>query len=500
MSFITEKIRRHPLVPLAIIFIIVDACFLSFVRKPESDKIFSEFAEYAETTKKVIVTGEVTAIQAPVRASKGELKYRFRLKNPHFENKDGSVKGDLRGYLPVIWYAPRIDDGGFAPESGAVFELFGKIYKRKNVKDTTPVSLNDVFMISRATTTLVISSKISNSDDVLSRVRYSAAERISLGLDEYPEQKSLILAMTLGFRSDISKKLTTVFRQAGTIHIFAISGLHVMVIAEILTACIGYFGVSKQYWVLFLAPLLAAYVFMTGAQPSAMRAGLMASIYYLAPLLGRKPDSLNAVALSAIILLAIDPVQLSELGFILSFCMVTGIILYTSPIQNAFYRLFRVKEAIERINVDRLADPPTGIKEKFTFSFRHLCEHIQKKAADIVSVSITSSLISFPLTSYYFDFCTPYSLLANVVVVPISEFVMICSTIGLALSCIHPILAIPANRTAAFLAWIMKTTSENVSSLPNSAPDFHFPVIAIVLWYVALWFATRALAKQLEHK
>ena len=492
MSF-RSAIFRHPLVPLAVLAVIADIVYMATVRAPEVEKNIAEMTAFAEAGAKIHVIGEVTSVRAPVAASRGELKYRFSMKNVRYEGKDGRAQNEVEGFLPVTWYTPKPEDGGFAPENGAVFDLVGDLRKRRSLGDEEPSVLADFFMITRARDTRVIAARAGNQDGFLARVRSSAADRLSKGLDAYPAQRSLILAMTLGFRSELPRKMTTAFRQSGTIHIFAISGLHVMMIAGILAFCIGFCGVSKRYWALLLAPLLAAYVTMTGGQPSAMRAGLMAIVYFLAPLFGRRPDTLNTIAFSLLLLLGIDPLQISDLGFILSFSMVTGIVLFNTPVQSAFYRLFKVNAAIEKINLDAAVENPTGFLAKAWFEIRHSPQRIVIFLADVLSISTTSAFISFPLTSYFFDFCAPYSFFANIVVVPVSGLVMLSSAAGLAASCLHEICAVPFNLAACGLAWLMKETSFFIAGLPGSAPDFHFPLWGLPLWYAALWLITRAL-------
>ena len=92
----------------------------------------------------------------------------------------------------------------------------------------------------------------------------------------------------------------------------------------ILIAILGMFRVSSVYWGLFLAPLLCMYTFATGMQTSAVRACIMAMIYWGAPLLGRKADSLTALCVSALLIVGAVPTQLLDKGFILSFVCVLG--------------------------------------------------------------------------------------------------------------------------------------------------------------------------------
>ena len=480
-------LQRHPLVPLAILAIVADAVYIQAVARPGRERFLASFLPDSNgNIARVRVEGEVTGVRAPVPATRGELKYRFRLKNPRFLDENGEERETIRGSLPVIWYTPRPEKAGFAPEPGAVFNLEGKVFVRRSVADGVPKTIDDIFLVTRARATRVLSTRRDTPDGVLSRIRYSAAERITLGLDRLPEEKTLILAMTLGFRSDIPGRTLRAFRKAGTIHIFAISGLHVLFIAGIIAWCLGSFGIPRQRWIILLAPFLAAYIFMTGAQPSAIRAGLMAAIYYAAPFLGRRSDTLNAIAAAVLVLLAVDPSSAEELGFIMSFAMVTGLVLLLPATQNLLGRLLRVEKGREALAIDRVATAPHGFRGKFAFFVSHLGIYTRLKLHELLPAAVAASLVSFPLTSYFFGFCSPYALLANVVVVPLASVVMVVTAVGLALSCLHPLAAVPANLAAGALAWAMKSVSVGVASLPGAAPKLHFSLPALATWYAAL--------------
>ena len=488
-------LRRHPLVPVAVLAIAIAAAYVHGVVLPGRERFISSFALDAERAAHIKVQGEVVSVRAPVPATRGELKFRFRLRNPQFLNEDGSVIREIKGTLPVIWYSPPPKKAGFAPERGALFNLAGKIYVRRSIADGVPKSLDDIFLISRARSTKVLDVRRDGPSGFLSRVRYSAADRITRGLDRMPAEKTLILAMTLGFRSDIPRKTLRTFRHAGTIHIFAISGLHVILIARIIAGCLGAFGISRKYWVIAMAPILAAYVFLTGGQPSAMRAGLMAAIYYAAPLFGRRSDALNAIACAVLLLVPANPEIVTDLGFILSFSMVTGIVIFLPIVQAPLDRLFRPEAATEALAIDELAAGKLSFWKRLSFKVRHTPLTLRIWCAKNITVAITAALVSFPLTAHFFGFCTSYALLANIFVIELAGDVMKCSAAGLALSCIHPVCAVPANLVAAGLAWLMKEISFQTARLPGAAPNLRFSAAMLAAWYLvplALCAAVRA--------
>ncbi len=156
----------------------------------------------------------------------------------------------------------------------------------------------------------------------LYRFREKCAARLTPP-DAPPESSSLLLAMTLGYRDGIDHRIRRTFVQSGIVHIFAISGLHVGIIAGfILFTCkLGRIPYRYRY---FLLPLiLGGYVLMVGAGPSAVRAWIMISLWAGAKGLMIPLLPLNAVAAAAILILLFKPLQIIDLGFQFSFVIVT---------------------------------------------------------------------------------------------------------------------------------------------------------------------------------
>lgn len=491
--------RRHPLAPVAVALVLADVLFMRGAQPSRRPEDVADFAHEAELAGTVRARGIVDSVRAPVAAGRGELKYRFLLRDPVFEGFDFRAgKGE---WLPVVWYGPPPGKRSFQPEKGAVFEMSGKVYVRHRLRDLAPKRLGDLVFISRSRDTIVTDVPRTVADGPVERLRQSAARRMSLGLDGCPQERSLMLAMALGYRSDIPRRLTRAFRRAGTIHIFAISGLHVMLIAQMLVGVFAWCGVSNKYVVLPVAPLLAFYVFMTGMQPSAMRAAIMAVAYYAAPLFDRKPDPIGAISFAAILLVVANPGCVLELGFILSFAMVTGLALFLPPAREICRRLFRMDECERTISLIEAAGAPHPVLGRASIArFARLgLLNFKGFFADLLSVSVVATLVSLPLTSYFFGLCSPYALLANMVVVPLAKLVMTCSGAGLIVSCVMSWLALPFNLAAAAMTWIMETVSVSTLSLPGGTWGVRFKIWHVALWYCALLLLRHFAVVSLRH-
>lgn len=477
----------------------------AFVRAASSDAPYdaadARIFTLVEKGGRVMVSGEVFATRAPVKATYGELKHRFRLRDPIVSFHEGDAGSPLHDSIAVVWYGKRPDRGGYQPRNGDRVEVYAKVCGRREYEGDAP-ELDDVFLVGRERSTTV-SDRRAGPRGFLAKWRESAAERITIGLDEHPEERALLLAMTLGYRSDLPQKLMRSFRRAGTIHIFAISGLHVVVIAGVFAWLIEALGVRKSCVVFPLAPFLALYVYATGAQPSAMRAALMTVLYFIPPLLDRRPDPLNTIALTLLVLLVPMPLQLRGLGFILSFAMVTGLVLTAGAFQGAMHRLTGVEKLRERDHFawmrpkEAPAAWPGRLRAGFVDGLTSFLVDGAFKLVDLFAISLAAAFVSLPLTAFYFGYFTLYSLLANLVVVPLAGAVMVSSGLGLLASCLWPGIAVPFNAFSALGAWTMKTVSVFVASLPGSAPETDFPLWGVLLWYLVLAASAAGLPKRL---
>lgn len=280
-----------------------------------------------------------------------------------------------------------------------------------------------------------------------------ARRTLALGLPTEDEPLRLLWAMNLGWRTALTDQVSAPFMQSGTMHIFAISGLHIALIAGILVALLRVLRVSRGWCGLLVIPLLWFYTAATGWQASAIRAALMMSVVIAGWSLRRPWDLLNSLAAAALIILLVDPSQLFLAGFQLSFAVVASLALFTSP----FERLTR-----------KWVDPdPLQAAEVRPWWQRATLQAGYYLAANF-SVSLAACVGSLPLIAYYFNLVTPTSLLANLVVVPLSGFALMGSLGALLTGWAWPGLAGLFNHAAWLFMSLMIWLSETFAALPGA--------------------------------
>ena len=142
------------------------------------------------------------------------------------------------------------------------------------------------------------------------------------------ESSKAFRAMILGDKSLIKKGLKTRLSEIGAMHIFAVSGLHVGIVAGALFAALGLAGAPRKIQPFIGLPVLLLYVCACALPPSAVRAFIMASFLWCAYALNRGSKSFSALCLSAAATLIISPADIFNAGFQLSYAVVAAIILW----------------------------------------------------------------------------------------------------------------------------------------------------------------------------
>jgi competence protein ComEC len=163
---------------------------------------------------------------------------------------------------------------------------------------------------------------------LIGAVRARAAEALAASLPR--REAAVAMALLLGERRDFPDDLRQRFQRCGTIHVFAISGAHVGVLAALARLVLGLLlGARPRAIAAALVAFVAAYALLTGAAPSVRRASWMIGIYVGADLLGKRRDPIHALAATLFLLLVLHPPDLLDVGFQLSFVAVGSLLLLT---------------------------------------------------------------------------------------------------------------------------------------------------------------------------
>ena len=302
--------------------------------------------------------------------------------------------------------------------------------------------------------------------------RRACRKILGRGLETLPEERGVLQALLLGYRDDLPRALRRDFVATGTVHIFAISGAHVGMLALMISGLLRALRIPMTRWFLFLAPLLAVYVVATGAATSAVRAGIMAVLMLAAPFCRRRPDAISGLAVAAIAILLAAPAQLGDLGFLLSFTAVAGLLALQPLFDAAAVRLFRRDEW-------QLPD-----EER---SDRRRIREGGLAATRFGLVSVSAWIATAPLTAYFFNLFSPIALGMNLLVIPAAFGILMSGVLSLLGAPLSGWLAETFNHAAALFAAGLAGCIGWAADVPGGHGFVRTPpAVAVVAWYAVL--------------
>lgn len=242
---------------------------------------------------------------------------------------------------------------------------------------------------------------------------------LRLGEPEASQLSQIYIAMLLGKKSELSPEQKNRFKMTGTMHLFAISGLHIGVIATVIWQMLLLCRVPPKITPYFGLPLLYFYVEVTGAAPSAVRAFLMVAFFWASLAVQRQRAPLPALAASAVLVLLIQPMQLWQMGFQLSYLVVLSIILYGLPLREKLSPLLQPSQFLPEADWSAYQRGKFWLIDKFLLLF---------------IISFSAWLASAPLSAGFFGFIAPYAILVNILLVNLAALVISSGAITLTLA------------------------------------------------------------------
>jgi competence protein ComEC len=293
------------------------------------------------------------------------------------------------------------------------------------------------------------------------RARDWAVGRLRLGIEDDTATSSLLAGMLIGYVAEVPGEIETAFRNTGTYHIFAVSGQNVAEILGVGLVALQLCGLVRWRWGWLMVPVLVFYCLVTGGQPSAVRALLMAVLVLLAWWWERPASTINLWSLALLAVMIYDPKLVGNLSFQLSFAVVGTLILLTPPIYNFLSWPFTPKETAE---TDEEKNPSRAEQPYW----QHALAQTGKATLLLFSSSLAASVGSFPLMFWYFHQVTWVSLIANIIVVPLAGFIVVIGTLSLVVALVAAPLTAAINNTNWLLAKILVACVTAFSQIPGS--------------------------------
>ena len=308
------------------------------------------------------------------------------------------------------------------------------------------------YMVKNATIEVLSYGNGSKIKKLLYKIKNAFIKNINqvIPIPESELANGLVLGVRGGFDQDIKQE----FIETGTIHIVALSGYNVSIIAEGVMKFFGLFF-SQVVSIIFGIIIIILFIIMTGASATAIRAGIMATIMLLGRVTGRNYLAGRALVITGLLMVAYDPRVLSDMSFQLSFIATGGVLYLTPKVINWFNFL--------------------------TMRF---------KIREMVASTVAATIAVLPILLYLTGILSIVSIPANILILLFIPWAMLFVFITGIFGFILPILAIPFGYISYLILLYILSVIHYLASLSfASISILSFPLFLTILIYTfLLWW------------
>lgn len=213
----------------------------------------------------------------------------------------------------------------------------------------------------------------------------------------------LMKALVTGDQQDLPRETTEALRRAGLAHIVAVSGMHLAVLADVLTLLLGR---GKRSTALAVIGFSVVFCGVADNTPSVVRAAVMIALLQLAPLLNRERDDITALMFALMLLLIWNPMSAAHIGLQFSFAAVAGILLTAGPIGIWLRQVLRL---------DRMKKRP----------FLRPIQTILYYGTEVLATTLGASAFTLPLSAIHFSTVSLIAPLSNLTLVWLASLLLI---------------------------------------------------------------------------
>jgi len=266
-----------------------------------------------------------------------------------------------------------------------------------------------------------------------------------------PQQAGLLNGMLIGYKQDLSEEVQEAFSASGLMHIMAVSGSNVGFIVLPLAFLLKKLRMRQKYANLLIIIILILFTLITGFEPSVLRAVIMAVVVLIGQIIRRETEIYTSISFAALLLLFYNPGILFNIGFQLSFAATLSLVL--------FYK---------------------NLKEMLGFKF------LPPFIVDVLAATISAQIGVLPITVFYFNTVSLVSIISNLLVVPIVEFITILGSLMALLGQIHIIFSILIGYVNNVLLSFVLIVTKVSAGMPWSVKTLVTPSIFMVICYYAV--------------
>lgn len=288
------------------------------------------------------------------------------------------------------------------------------------------------------------------------------------------ESAGIVKAMLVADKSTLDKNIKKLYSENGIAHIMAISGVHVAIIGMTLYGFLRKIRIGRLISGIFSIAIIVLYGIMTGMSSSTERAVIMLILSIAAEYFGRKTDAPTSMGFAMIIMALGNPYVILDAGFQLSFAAITGVTV-VAPQLRKFLRRFKrfIKEADEKKKQ----------KHEKIMSLRKMII----KLIDALVVGIASFITTTPVIIYYYYQFPPYSILINLIVIPLVSLIVGGSILVVLTGLLFTEAAVVMTYPVRLILFIYKYLCIFVSGLPGaSVLAGHISIGMVFVYYLSV--------------
>jgi competence protein ComEC len=286
------------------------------------------------------------------------------------------------------------------------------------------------------------------------RIKKGFRESIVVGLDKESLAAKVILAVVIGEKARDSLGLVGDFRESGTLHVFTVSGMHVMMLGTVIWFTLKWVGVPRRAAIPVIIAAMFGYSWLAGNGPAAVRAAWMGAVFLGGFAFRRRTDLLNSLAVVLLFSLLWDHRIIRMPGVQLSYGVVAAIGFGTAL----------VRRGLLWIAAD---EPYLPASEKSVWRRKWL--GFRKWLAESFAVSTAASVGSAPLTAFHFGMVSPISVFATVALVPIVYGLLSLALLSAVLCPFSENAAVCVNRINARFANACAATAGFFAGIPGAS-------------------------------
>lgn len=304
---------------------------------------------------------------------------------------------------------------------------------------------------------------------------------------------SIAIALFLGDSSLIEDTQKQTFSNASLSHVLAISGMHVTYVIVGCSWILNRFDKRKSKYVFIV--FLIFFAQLVGGSPSVIRAVIMSSIMIASKIFYRKSDVINNISISCFIILIINPYNILNLGFQLSFLGTLGIVLFNKKIEeyldDLHFDKYKLSNKNKKHNKSEAINKNKKLNKSETINKNKKHNKNKstnlKKLKSLIITSISANILILPILIYNFNIFSVTFLFSNILISPILGIIFLIGYITVIISVASIKIAIPFAKFLNILIKIFNYIAIFSSNIEITRVLVTTPnIITVVLYYIAI--------------